>query len=204
MTQIGAVGGEFWRIGSEMLGSRRGQLGMCDLAGNIQAQVLSAATSGYWAWLLPAGAPILNSHFKSTPFSGLRRPLCENTVCTPYIFMVLANPKYYMYRTNIHSNTHTHAHTQLHTHWPHFFQLLYTRSPFHTLLNLPWWVCLLCVCVCVRVCVCVCVHACVYMWVRMRVLVFVRLHVCACMCMCVCTAAGANVIFYQRRQRACH
>jgi hypothetical protein len=35
MTQIGAVGGEFWRIGSEMLGSRRGQLGMCDLAGNM-------------------------------------------------------------------------------------------------------------------------------------------------------------------------
>jgi hypothetical protein len=35
MTHIGAVGGEFWRIGSEMLGSRRGQFGMCDLAGNI-------------------------------------------------------------------------------------------------------------------------------------------------------------------------
>jgi hypothetical protein len=48
MTQIGAVGGEFWRIGSEMLGPRR-QLGMCDLAGNIQARVQSAATSGYWA-----------------------------------------------------------------------------------------------------------------------------------------------------------
>jgi hypothetical protein len=41
MTQIGAVGGGFWRIGSEMLGSRRGQLGMCDPAGNIQAQVLT-------------------------------------------------------------------------------------------------------------------------------------------------------------------
>ena len=47
MTEIGAVGGEFWRIGSEMLGSRRGQLGMCDLVGNVQAQVLSGATSGY-------------------------------------------------------------------------------------------------------------------------------------------------------------
>jgi hypothetical protein len=47
LTQIGAVGGEFWRIGSEMLGSRRGHLGKCDLAGNIQAQLLSAATSGY-------------------------------------------------------------------------------------------------------------------------------------------------------------
>jgi hypothetical protein len=44
MTQIGAVCGEFWRIGSEMLGSRRGQLGMCDLAGNIQAQVLPLGT----------------------------------------------------------------------------------------------------------------------------------------------------------------
>ena len=34
----------------------------------------SGATSGYWAWLLPAGAPILNSHFKSTPIGGLRWP----------------------------------------------------------------------------------------------------------------------------------
>jgi hypothetical protein len=44
MTQIGAVGGEFWWIGSEMLGSRRGQSGLCDLAGNIQAQVLPLGT----------------------------------------------------------------------------------------------------------------------------------------------------------------
>jgi len=41
MTQINAVGGDFWRIDIEMLGSRRRQLGMCDSAGNIQAQVLS-------------------------------------------------------------------------------------------------------------------------------------------------------------------
>jgi len=36
MTQIGAVGGEFWRIGSEMLGSHHGTLDMCPLAGNTQ------------------------------------------------------------------------------------------------------------------------------------------------------------------------
>ena len=41
MTQIGAVGGEFCRIGSKMLGPRHGKLDMCPLAGNTQAQVLS-------------------------------------------------------------------------------------------------------------------------------------------------------------------
>jgi hypothetical protein len=40
MTQIGAVGGEFCRIGSKMLGPRHGKLDMCPLAGNTQAQVL--------------------------------------------------------------------------------------------------------------------------------------------------------------------
>jgi len=32
-----------------MLGARRGQLGMCDLAGNIQAQVLSAGVLSFIA-----------------------------------------------------------------------------------------------------------------------------------------------------------
>jgi hypothetical protein len=35
--------------------------------------VLSAATSGNWAWLLPVPATVLNSHFKSSPVWGLRR-----------------------------------------------------------------------------------------------------------------------------------
>jgi hypothetical protein len=39
MTEIGAVGGEFWRIGSEMLGSRHGKLDMCPLAGNTQGAI---------------------------------------------------------------------------------------------------------------------------------------------------------------------
>jgi len=63
-----------WENGSEKKGSRRAKLDVCAIAGNIQAQVLSAAqskgtepllwaTSGYWAWLLPAGWPILNAQF---------------------------------------------------------------------------------------------------------------------------------------------
>ena len=74
MTQIRSVGGEIWENDGEKLGSRRGQLDIGHLAGNIQAQVLSAATSGYWARLLPVPATILNSHFKTTPVWGLRWP----------------------------------------------------------------------------------------------------------------------------------
>ena len=37
-----------------------------------------AISSGYWAWLLPAGAPMLNPHFKSTPIGGLRWPPLRN------------------------------------------------------------------------------------------------------------------------------
>jgi len=73
MTQIGSVGGETWQIGGEKWGSRCGQLGIFAGTGNIQAQVLSAA-SGNWAWLLPVQATVLNSHFKSTPVWGLRWP----------------------------------------------------------------------------------------------------------------------------------
>jgi hypothetical protein len=40
MIQIGAVGSEIWRIGSEKWGSRRGQLDMCALVCNFKAQVL--------------------------------------------------------------------------------------------------------------------------------------------------------------------
>jgi len=53
MIQVGAVGGEIWRIGSEKWGSRRGQLGMCTPICSFQAKVFSAgvlrarATSWY-------------------------------------------------------------------------------------------------------------------------------------------------------------
>jgi hypothetical protein len=94
---FGNVGGLLWRFCREKYGSRRRQTDMRAPTGNIQAQVLSAAISGYWAWLFPAGAAILNSHVKNTPIWGLRWPplvhnrifdetLAKNTVYTPYIY----------------------------------------------------------------------------------------------------------------------
>jgi hypothetical protein len=76
MTQVRSVGSEIWDNGGEKQGSRRGQLDVLAETGNIEAQVLSA-TSGYWAWLLPDPATILNSHFKTTPVWGLRWPPLE-------------------------------------------------------------------------------------------------------------------------------
>jgi hypothetical protein len=43
MVQIGADIGEIWRIGSEMLGSRYGQLDVCAATGYFQARVFKAA-----------------------------------------------------------------------------------------------------------------------------------------------------------------
>ena len=74
MTQIRSVNGDKWENGGEESGSRRAKWDIGPLAGNIQAQVLWVLPLGTELDLLAAGAPILNSHFKSTPIGGLRWP----------------------------------------------------------------------------------------------------------------------------------
>jgi hypothetical protein len=77
MTQIGSVGGEIWQIGGDKWGSRRGQLGMCAPTGTLQAQVC------IYVWVLSLQVASWGTHtlgtFKSTPFSGLRRPPLVDT-----------------------------------------------------------------------------------------------------------------------------
>jgi len=69
MIQIGAVGGEIWRIGSVKWGSRRGQLDI--FTDNIKAQMLSAAQSKGYLWVLSL---IVTSPVHHTQFTFQKYP----------------------------------------------------------------------------------------------------------------------------------
>jgi len=82
MIQIGAVGGDIWRIGSEKWGSRRGQINNFANVDNIQAQVLSL--------VLPLGTeldccqsvpPFSNHILKVPPLGASVEPHCTKP-CT--------------------------------------------------------------------------------------------------------------------------